>query len=77
MKKLTSVGIGSTLITDQGLQALKDHPSINAFYTSGTGLSDHSLEVILSWPKLKRGNFNGTAISKAGQARLSEERPSL
>ncbi len=63
---VTSVSLADTRITDRGLEALVDHPSIGLLDVSRTGVTDEGLASIARMRGLVVLNLSGNPITDRG-----------
>ena len=67
---LRSLGLGETLITDQGLIHLKSLRHLEWLALANTSITDAGLDVVQELPKLQMLSLTGTGVTDAGLKRL-------
>jgi hypothetical protein len=63
-------------VTDAGLEALAKHPSLKQLWLTNTDVTDRSIEVLASIPKLERIEASGS-LSVEGYQDLIKKKPRL
>jgi hypothetical protein len=77
MTKLRALGLDGSSITDDGIQALGPHPSLEYLSLEMTLITDQSLEYIKRMPKLKHLDVMNTRVTEEGVDALRKARPDL
>jgi serine/threonine protein kinase len=70
-KKLQSLDLGSTRISDAGLVELKRLPALQNIELTATAITDDGVDALLSMPKLKMIELTDSHISREGLLKLA------
>ena len=68
--KLTTLGLGSSRLTDGGLESLSQIPSLTSLNVSQTAVTDRGLIHIMRLPNLRILNLDNTQVTDAGLSEL-------
>lgn len=74
---LVELSLDGNPITDKGLAALKDLPSLEVIDLSRTEITDAGLQQLLSLPNLKSIRVDDTKVTDAGIAAFVRRRPEI
>jgi hypothetical protein len=56
---------------------LAGHPSLRTLWIGGTQISDRSIKVLSSIPKLEQLHYEGSAMTQQGFLQLAQLKPQL
>jgi len=77
MPRLQELDLSNCKVTDLGIAALQNQKTLRTLWLAGTSITDQSIDVFVTLPKLEALHVEGSMITSDGWQRLLKAMPRL